>query len=283
MAIDKPVALVTGASTGIGRAAARALTDAGYDVVGTSRRAAGVAPLDGVVFVDLDVADDESVARAVDWVIARFGRIDVLVNNAGIGSAGAAEERSPAQDRDVFDVNVFGVLRMTTAVLPHMRARGGGRIINVSSVLGLVPAPYGAVYSASKHAMEGYSESLDHEVRAHGVRVVLVEPGYTRTGFDAGITEPDNPLPAYADQRRVADEVLTAGIRGGDDPAVVARVIVKAATDPKPRTRYPAGSLAAQVSVLRRLAPSRLFDRQIRKVNKLAGRVPAPNQNQERT
>jgi NAD(P)-dependent dehydrogenase (short-subunit alcohol dehydrogenase family) len=183
----------------------------------------------------------------------------------------------------VFDVNVFGVLRMTTAVLPHMRARGGGRIINVSSVLGLVPAPYGAVYSASKHAMEGYSESLDHEVRAHGVRVVLVEPGYTRTGFDAGITEPDNPLPAYADQRRVADEVLTAGIRGGDDPAVVARVIVKAATDPKPRTRYPAGSLAAQVSVLRRLAPSRLFDRQIRKVNKLAGRVPAPNQNQERT
>lgn len=271
MAIDTPVALVTGASTGIGRAAARELVEAGYDVIGTSRRAAGVAPLDGVVFVDLDVADDESVTNVVNWVIERFGRIDVLVNNAGIGSIGAAEERSLAQDRDVFDVNVFGVLRMTTAVLPHMRARGGGRIINVSSVLGLIPAPYGAVYSASKHAMEGYSESLDHEVRAHGVRVLLVEPGYTKTSFDAGITEPDNPMPAYATQRRVADEVLTAGIKQGDDPAVVARVIVKAATDAKPKTRYTAGALAAQISSLRRIAPARLFDRQIRKANKLAG------------
>jgi NAD(P)-dependent dehydrogenase (short-subunit alcohol dehydrogenase family) len=217
------------------------------------------------------VADDESVSDAVDWVIERFGRIDVLVNNAGIGSAGAAEERSLAQDRDVFDVNVFGVLRMTKAVLPHMGARGGGRIINVSSVLGLIPAPYGAVYSATKHALEGYSESLDHEVRAHGVRVLLVEPGYTRTGFDSGITDPDDPLPAYATQRGIADEVLTAGIRNGDDPAVVARVIVTAATDPKPKTRYPAGALATQISSLRRIAPSRFFDRQIRKANKLAG------------
>jgi NAD(P)-dependent dehydrogenase (short-subunit alcohol dehydrogenase family) len=271
MGSEAPVALVTGASTGIGRAAARALADAGYDVVGTSRRAAGVAPLDGVVFIDLDVADDESVAHAVEGVIERFGRIDVLVNNAGIGSAGAAEERSLAQDRAVFDVNVFGVLRMTTAVLPHMRARGGGRIINVSSVLGLIPAPYGAVYSATKHALEGYSESVDHEVRAHGVRVLLVEPGYTRTGFDAGISEPDNPLPVYAEQRRVADDVISTGIKNGDDPAVVARAIVKAATDAKPKTRYPAGPLAAQVSTLRRLGPSRLVDRQIRKVNRLAG------------
>ncbi len=271
MAIDRPVALVTGASTGIGRAAARALAEAGYDVIGTSRRATGVDPLDGVVFVDLDVADDKSVTGAVQWVIERFERIDVLVNNAGIGSAGAAEERSLAQDREVFEVNVFGVLRMTTAVLPHMRARGGGRIINISSVLGLIPAPYGAVYSASKHALEGYSESLDHEVRAHGVRVLLVEPAYTRTGFDAGITGPDNPLSAYADQRRLAEDVLTTGIEKGDAPAVVARVIVKAATDAKPKTRYTAGPVAAQVSTLRRLAPSRLFDRQIRKVNKLAG------------
>jgi NAD(P)-dependent dehydrogenase (short-subunit alcohol dehydrogenase family) len=271
MAIDTPVALVTGASTGIGRAAASALVEAGYRVVGTSRRAAEVAPLAGVTFVDLDVADDESAADAVGWVIERFGRIDVLVNNADVGSAGAAEERSLAQDRHVFEVNVFGMLRMTKAVLPHMRARGAGRIINVSSVLGLIPAPYGAVYAASKHAMEGYSESLDHEVRRYGVRVLLVEPAYTKTGFDSGITEPDAPLPAYATQRRVAAEVLSAGISNGDDPAVVARVIVKAATDPKPKTRYTAGPTAAQISSLRRIAPSRLFDRQIRKANKLAG------------
>jgi short-subunit dehydrogenase len=144
-------------------------------------------------------------------------------------------------------------------------------IVNVSSVLGLIPAPYGAVYSATKHALEGYSESVDHEVRAHGVRVLLVEPGYTRTGFDAGISEPDNPLPVYAEQRRVADDVISTGIKNGDDPAVVARAIVKAATDAKPKTRYPAGPLAAQVSTLRRLGPSRLVDRQIRKVNRLAG------------
>ncbi|GAA5156382.1 oxidoreductase [Pseudonocardia eucalypti] len=271
MAIDRPVALVTGASTGIGRAGARALVDAGYEVVGTSRCVAGVAPLDGVTFMDLDVADDESATDVVERVIDRFGRIDVLVNNAGIGSAGAAEERSLVQDRHVFNVNVFGVLRMTRAVLPHMRARGGGRVINISSVLGLIPAPYGAVYAASKHAVEGYSESLDHEVREHGVRVVLVEPAYTKTGFDAGVTEPDGPLPAYAVQRRIADDVLSAGIRAGDDPGVVAQVIVKAATDPKPKTRYTAGTTAAQISSLRRIAPSRFFDRQIRKVNKLAG------------
>ena len=120
----------------------------------------------------------------VQQVIERFGRIDVLVNNAGIGSAGAAEENSVAQAQSVFDINVFGVIRMTKAVLPHMRAQGGGRIINVSSVLGFVPQPFMAVYVASKHAVEGYSESLDHEVREHGVRVLLVEPAYTKTGFD---------------------------------------------------------------------------------------------------
>jgi NAD(P)-dependent dehydrogenase (short-subunit alcohol dehydrogenase family) len=271
MARGTPVALVTGASTGIGRAAARALVDAGYEVVGTSRRASGVAPLDGVTFVDLDVADDDSATCAVEGVIERFGRIDVLVNNAGIGSIGAAEERSLTQDQQVFNVNLFGVLRMTKAVLPHMRARGGGRIINISSVLGIMPAPYGAVYAASKHALEGWSESVDHEVREHGVRVLLVEPAYTRTGFDSGLTEPDSPVPAYAAQRRVAGDVLNAGIQAGDDPAVVGRAIVKAATDPKPKSRYTAGALAAQVSSLRRVVPSRLFDRQIRKINKLAG------------
>ncbi|MGW5666163.1 SDR family NAD(P)-dependent oxidoreductase, partial [Streptomyces sp. NPDC003758] len=176
MTTNRPVALVTGASSGIGKAAALALVDAGFEVVGTSRQASGDARRDGVTFLDLDVASDTSVARAVDRVIAQFGRIDVLVNNAGIGSAGAGEERSLAQDQQLFDINVFGLIRMTKAVLPHMRAQGRGRIINISSVLGFVPAPYMAAYAASKHAVEGYSESMDHEVRQHGVRVLLVEP-----------------------------------------------------------------------------------------------------------
>src|SRR5690242_19846099 len=190
MATNRPVALVTGGSSGIGKAAALALVARGFDVVATSRDTSRVTPLDGVTFVDLDVAHDAEVTAAVDQVIERFGRIDVLVNNAGIGSLGAAEETSVAQAQGVFDVNVFGVMRMVRAVLPHMRARGRGRIINVSSVQGFIPAPYMAVYGASKHAVEGYTESLDHEVRDHGVRALLVEPAYTRTGFEANSAKP---------------------------------------------------------------------------------------------
>src|SRR5437762_11331998 len=193
MTTGKPVALVTGASTGIGKAAALALVDAGFEVVGTSRNTSGVAPREDVTFLDLDVTSDESVGTAVRRVIERFGRLDVLVNNAGTGAAGAAEESSVAQDQRVFDVNVFGVIRMTKAVLPHMRARGSGRIINISSVLGFVPAPYMASYAATKHAIEGYSESVDHEVREHGVRVLLVQPAYTKTGFDANAMQSDMP------------------------------------------------------------------------------------------
>src|SRR5436190_3665 len=158
----------------------------------------GASDRDGVTFLDLDVTSDESVTTAVRRVIERFGRIDVLVNNAGTGAAGAAEESSVAHDQRVFDINLFGLIRMTKAVLPHMRARGSGRIINISSVLGLVPAPYMASYVATKHAIEGYSESVDHEVREHGVRVLLVEPAYTRTGFDTNALQPDEPLSAYA-------------------------------------------------------------------------------------
>ena len=143
-------------------------------------RAAGRPPGEtrgGVVFLPLDVTDDESVAGAVREVLDRSGRIDVLVNNAGVGVSGAAEESSIEQARALFDTNLFGSIRMTRAVLPHMREQGSGRIINVSSVLGFMPAPFMALYAATKHAIEGYSESLDHEVREHGVRVLLVEPG----------------------------------------------------------------------------------------------------------
>ena len=267
MTTAKPVALVTGASSGIGKAAALALVDAGFQVVGTSRNTADVAPLGEVTFLDLDVTSDESVTGAVEQLLDRFGRLDVLVNNAGTGAAGAAEESSVAQDQRVFDINFFGLVRMTKAVLPHMRAAGNGRIINISSVLGLVPAPYMASYAATKHAIEGYSESVDHEVREHGIRVLLVEPAYTRTGFDAKAIQPDGPLPIYAVQRHVFDGVMARAMADGDDPAIVANAIVAAATDPK--LRYTAGSTAGRVSALRRFVPTRVFDRQIRKLNRL--------------
>src|SRR3954447_13917891 len=150
MAAQQPVALVTGASSGIGKEVALGLVDAGYHVVGTSRDASALKgradlAVEGLSFVDLDVASDASVAAAVEHVLGRFGRLDVLVNNAGIGSGGAAEELSIAQDSKVIDVNVLGVMRMMKAVLPQMRAQRRGRIVNVSSIAGLVPQPHMAV------------------------------------------------------------------------------------------------------------------------------------------
>src|SRR5213595_3067975 len=209
MAVEtRPVALVTGASAGIGEAAAHALVGAGFTVYGTSRRAAAGEKRGGVVFLPLDVTDDESVVGVVREVLERSGSIDVLVNNAGLGIAGAAEESSIEQARALFDTNVFGSIRMTRAVLPQMRKQGHGRIINVSSVLGLVPAPFGALYAATKHAVEGYSESLDHEVREYGIRVLLVEPAYTRTSFDTNAVPADEPLPLYAKRRETFDVLI---------------------------------------------------------------------------
>jgi NAD(P)-dependent dehydrogenase (short-subunit alcohol dehydrogenase family) len=263
------VALVTGASSGIGEAAAHELLAAGFTVYGTSRNAAAGEERDGVLFLPLDVTDDRSGADAVREVLGRSGRIDVLVNNAGLGVTGAAEESSIEQARALFETNLFGSIRMTRAVLPPMRERGSGRIINLSSVLGVVPAPFGALYAASKHAMEGYSESLDHEVREHGVRVLLVEPAYTRTSFDSNAIPADEPLPVYARRRDVAGVLTAEAVKGGDEPSVVGEAIVAAATDPRPKLRYPAGPLARRVTKLRRYAPSTVFDRQIRKINQL--------------
>jgi NAD(P)-dependent dehydrogenase (short-subunit alcohol dehydrogenase family) len=270
MTAIRQVALVTGASSGIGKAAAIALAGAGFEVIGTARNTARVTAPAGVTYLDLDVTSDESVASVVKQVIDRFGRIDILVNNAGVGANGAAEEFSVARTQDVFDINVYGIMRMTKAVLPHMRAQRRGRVVNVSSLSGFVPSPFMAIYTSTKHAVEGYSGSLDHEVREHGVRVLLVEPFNTNTPFDANVVSADSPLPIYAEQRRIFDDVLAAAIRGGDDPAVVGKTIVTAATDPTPKLRYPAGPRAGRISVLRRIVPARTFDKSVRKLNRLA-------------
>jgi NAD(P)-dependent dehydrogenase (short-subunit alcohol dehydrogenase family) len=264
------VALVTGASSGIGEAAAHALAGAGFTVYGTSRKAAAGEERDGVVFLPLDVTNDASVAGTVREVLDRSGRIDVLVNNAGFGVSGAAEESSIDQARTVFETNVFGAMRMARAVLPHMREQGSGRIINVSSIVGLIPVPFMALYTASKHAIEGYSESLDHEVREHGVRVLLVEPAFTKTAFDANSVTADELLPLYAQRREALDVLLADALKAGDEPSVVGQVIVAAATDARPKLRYPAGTLARRVSKLRRYAPAAMFDKQIRKTNQFA-------------
>ena len=269
MTTTPQVALVTGASSGIGKATAIALVAAGFQVIGTSRNTARLTAPAGVTYLDLDVTSDDSVASAVEQVIDRFGRIDVLVNNAGVGSTGAGEEFSIRQTQDIFDINVYGVMRMTKAVLPHLRAARRGRIINVSSLSGFVPSPFMALYVSTKHAIEGYSGSLDHEVRDYGVRILLVEPGPINTPFGAHSVQADTPLPLYEAGRRNYEEVLAKNTSNGDDPAVVAKTIVAAATDANPKLRRTAGSTAATVSTLHRVVPARVFDRIIRRFNRM--------------
>jgi len=265
---NRGVALVTGASSGIGQATAKALQNAGFRVFGTSRRAAGERS-DGVAMLTCDVTDDASVAKLVDEVLAEAGRIDLLVNNAGIGLLGGAEEASIAVAQALFDVNLFGVLRVTNAVLPAMRRQGGGRIINMSSVLGLIPAPYSALYSSTKHAVEGYSESLDHELRTLGIRVALVEPAHTRTAFGENLGKADRLLDVYDRARAGMMAHMRKALEAGDAPEVVAETVVKAATDAVPRRRYAAGRVARQVSFLRRFVPASAFDKSLRKQNGL--------------
>lgn len=262
---NKNVALVTGASSGIGEATAKRLAAAGYQVYGTSRRG-GQSGAQTFQLLALDVTSQASVDDAVSEVFRLEGRIDVLVNNAGFGvSPGGAEESSIEQAKAIFETNFFGLIRMTRAVAPHMRRQGSGRIINIGSVLGFLPMPYGALYAATKHAVAGYSESLDHELRTRGVRVSVIEPAYTKTQFDANFMAPDSKLDEYHDVRALLDTVLAKVMATADEPTVVADVVLQAATDAKPKLRYTAGGLANRLRLLRRFAPTRLLDAGIRK------------------
>ncbi len=261
---NQSVALVTGASSGIGKATARALLKAGYLVFGTSQRAR-VTDNEGIAMMTCDVTDDVSVKKLVEDVLAQAGRIDLLVNNAGVGLIGGAEESSIAQAQAIFDVNVFGVMRMTNAVLPAMRRQKKGRIINMSSLLGLIPSPYNAIYAATKHAIEGYSESLDHELRTLGIRVALVEPAYTNTAFETNKVKPDQPLEIYDSVRAQTERLMQKSVKEGDAPEVVAETVLRAASAVEPNRRYPAGKMARKVRMLRSFVPESAFDKSLRK------------------
>jgi len=261
----KSIALVTGASSGIGQATAERLAIAGYTVYGTSRRGAP-ASQQNFAMLPLDVTSDESVEAAVSEIVRLECRIDLLVNNAGFGVAPAgAEESSITQAKAIFETNFFGIIRMTRAVVPHMRRQGRGRIINIGSVLGFIPMPYGALYAATKHAVEGYSESLDHELRTRGIRVSVIEPAYTKTKFDANFMAPDATLDEYREIRASLNNVLTKVMASADDPSVVAEVVLQAASAIQPKLRYTAGGVANRLRWLRKFAPARLLDAGIRK------------------
>src|SRR3954464_10246537 len=265
MITERKTALVTGASSGIGEATAELLTQAGYNVYGTSRRA-DRAGLRSYKMLSLDVTSDASVEATVNEVVRLDGRIDLLVNNAGFSVAPAgAEESSIEQAQSIFDTNFFGTVRMTRAVLPQMRQQGAGRIINIGSVLGFLPMPYGALYAATKHAIEGYSESLDHELRTRGIRVSVIEPAYTKTPFDANFLEPDATLDEYREVRVAVNKRVKEVMATAEQPRVVADVVLRAASAARPKVRYTAGGLAGRLRFLRTYLAAGMVDAGIRK------------------
>jgi NAD(P)-dependent dehydrogenase (short-subunit alcohol dehydrogenase family) len=253
------VVLVTGASSGIGRAIAEHLARRGDIVFGTSRRANAEAP-PGVTMLPLDVTSDESVSACVGAVLAQAGRLDALVNNAGVALTGGVEEVSIDEARRLFETNFFGVARMTRAVLPHMRDARRGHVITIGSASGLAGVPFAGYYSASKHALEGLSEALRHEMRPFGVQVAMVEPGYFRSAIsEVGNTAAER-IPAYERWREAAERALQHGVVNGADPALVAQLVAHILDSSNPSLRNPVGVEGVLAAFGRRFALPAVYE-----------------------
>ena len=291
--------LITGCSSGIGRAAAISLHDAGLDVYATARRDAALADLvdRGIHTLALDVTDEKSMARAVAAVEADAGAVGVLINNAGYGLYGPVEQQPMAEVRRQFETNFFGLVRLTQLVLPGMRRRGGGRIINVSSMGGRATLPGGAFYHASKYAVEALSDALRMEVAQFGIDVVLIEPGPVKTpwnevaaaslstavpaavdasaantgaagaGAAAGSTDASDPYAAYKAAVGASFTTAQTGMlsRLGSTPEDIAKVITRAVTARRPRTRYLINPVAKSLVAANRLLPGRAYDAVLRR------------------
>lgn len=255
--------LVTGASSGIGKATAQLFAAKGFRVFGTSRRA--LPDAGDVVTLQLDVRSSESVERCVAEVVSRAGPVDVLVNNAGVMHRGMAEETSMDEARAVLETNLLGVARMVNAVLPEMRRRGRGRIINVGSLAAWVGEPNEAFYAASKAALARYTEALRYEVRPLGVHVSLIEPGVFRTEVLDAATVGGTTIADYDAVREAAERLLDESLPKGADPAEAAELIAKVAVSRSPRLRYGVGRDATRVPLARVLLPQRVFDRLVRR------------------
>ena len=273
-------ALVTGASSGIGEATALQLAELGYTVYAAARRVERMSDLAdrGIRTRSVDVTDDPSMLALVEMIIADTGRIDVLVNNAGYGSYGALEDMPIEEARRQFEVNVFGLARLTQLVLPQMRAQRDGYLVNVSSMGGRIWEPLGSWYHASKFAVEGLSDSLRVEVAEFGIKVVIIEPGSIRSEWSAIAADQLEATSAntpYARQAKVVGAVLRRVDRSqmASGPEVVAEVIAKAVQSAKPRTRYVVGGGARSILLAERILPDRGFDRFIHLGYRFAARV----------
>ncbi|MHA6833226.1 oxidoreductase [Ralstonia pseudosolanacearum] len=258
------VIVITGVSSGIGRATAAKFALRGCRVFGTVRNLARTQPIAGVELIQMDIRDESSVQQGIETIIRQAERIDVLVNSAGVTLLGATEETSVAEAQTLFDTNVFGILRTTRAVLPHMRTQRSGRIVNISSVLGFLPAPYMGLYSASKHAVEGMSETLDHEVRKFGIRVALVEPSFTKTSLDTNAPHAASKVSAYDAERGVVSQAIQKNVQQAPDPDGVASTVIDAALGAWKMRRTPKGE-ASLLSRLRRFMPAGPVDSGLRK------------------
>ena len=278
--MSKSVALVTGASSGIGRATALRLAALGFTVHGAARRVERMSDLanHGIHVESLDVTDDGSMVTVVDKIVSEHGRIDILVNNAGYGSYGAVEDVPIAEARRQFDVNVFGLARLTQLVLPHMRAQRDGYIVNISSMGGKIWEPLGGWYHAAKFAVEGLSDCLRAEVAEFGIKVVVVEPGSITSEWATISADNLEAISADTPYRGQA-KLIARGLRKSDtsflasEPEVVAEAIGKAVQRTKPRTRYPVGGGARTFLFAHRVLTDRGFDRFIRLAYRTAGRL----------
>jgi NAD(P)-dependent dehydrogenase (short-subunit alcohol dehydrogenase family) len=258
------VVVVTGVSSGIGRAAAIQFAQQGCRVFGTVRNTAKTHAIPNVTLIEMNIRDEVSVERGIQTIIAQAHCIDVLVNSAGVTLLGAAEETSVEEAKALFDTNLFGVLRVTKAVLPHMRAQRSGRIVNVSSVLGFLPAPYMALYSASKHAVEGLAETLDHEVRQFGIRVSLVEPSFTKTNLDLNAPQTVARIADYSQELEIVSKAIQGNVQKAPPPQGVADTIVRAALGAWKMRHTPKGE-ASLLAKLRRFMPAGPVGKGLRK------------------
>jgi NAD(P)-dependent dehydrogenase (short-subunit alcohol dehydrogenase family) len=262
---DQRVVLITGASSGVGQAAARLLSLRGYKVFGTSRHGTAVASPPEVEMLQLDVRADDSVRSCVDAVVNRSGRLDVLINNAGYELAGALEELSADEARAQFETNFFGVIRMVDRVLPLMRHHQRGQIINVSSLAGLSAIPFMGIYSASKFALEGYTEALRHEVKPFNIHVSLTEAGFLNTPMTKHRQIAGRRLAEYDSWRERALDAIRGHEEKGPAAEAVAAMLLAILSSKTPRLRYLIGRQAKTVTRLRRFLPAGTYEYGVRR------------------